>query len=117
MVPSFPLLSCESSVSVKENPDRKKNVLIANGFNSVRLMSIRVIESQTGFYQISFFTQFTKIYSFEICFIRVMVFRKIGIVNVQLVKDNFATRKHYHPKLLTSKKQLAIRKKIYTFDS
>ena len=24
MVPSFPLLSCESSVSVKENPDRKK---------------------------------------------------------------------------------------------
>ena len=25
MVPSLPLLSCESSVSVKENPDRKKN--------------------------------------------------------------------------------------------
>ena len=24
MVPSLPLLSCESSVSVKENPDRKK---------------------------------------------------------------------------------------------
>ena len=25
MVPSLPLLSCESSVSVKENSDRKKN--------------------------------------------------------------------------------------------
>ena len=25
MVPSLPLLSCELSVSVKENPDRKKN--------------------------------------------------------------------------------------------
>ena len=24
MVPSLPLLSCESSLSVKENPDRKK---------------------------------------------------------------------------------------------
>ena len=27
MVPSLPLLSCESSVSVKENPDRKKNLV------------------------------------------------------------------------------------------
>ena len=26
MVPSLPLLSCESSVSVKENPDRKKKM-------------------------------------------------------------------------------------------
>ena len=26
MVPSLPLLSCESSVSVKENPDRKKKI-------------------------------------------------------------------------------------------
>ena len=25
MVPSLPLLSCESSVSMKENPDKKKN--------------------------------------------------------------------------------------------
>ena len=25
MVPSLPLLSCESSVSMEENPDRKKN--------------------------------------------------------------------------------------------
>ena len=41
-----------------------------------------------------------------------MVFRKIGIVNVQLVKDNFATRKHYHLKLSTSKKQLANRKRF-----
>ena len=28
MVPSLPLLSCESSVSVKENPDRKKKKTI-----------------------------------------------------------------------------------------
>ena len=63
-------------------------------------------------------TQFTKIYSFEICFNRVMVIRKIGIVNVQLVKDNFATRKHYHLKLSTRKKQLAIRtKKIIIFST
>ena len=27
MVPSLPLLSCESSVSVKENPDRKKSFI------------------------------------------------------------------------------------------
>ena len=27
MVPSLPLLSCESSVSVKENPDRKKEYI------------------------------------------------------------------------------------------
>ena len=27
MVPSLPLLSCELSVSVKENPDRKKRIL------------------------------------------------------------------------------------------
>ena len=27
MVPSLPLLSCESSVSVKENPDRKKKIV------------------------------------------------------------------------------------------
>ena len=26
MVPSLPVLSCESSVSVKENPDRKKKL-------------------------------------------------------------------------------------------
>ena len=28
MVPSLLLLSCESSVSVKENPDRKKGVFV-----------------------------------------------------------------------------------------
>ena len=26
MIPSLPLLSCKSSVSVEENPDRKKNL-------------------------------------------------------------------------------------------
>ena len=30
-----------------------------------------------------------------------MVIRKIGIINVQLAKDNFATRKHYHLKIST----------------
>ena len=32
-----------------------------------------------------------------------MVIRKIGIINVQLVKGIFATRKHYHLKLSTPK--------------
>ena len=32
-----------------------------------------------------------------------MVIPKIGIINVQLVKDTFATRKHYHLKLSTHK--------------
>ena len=46
-----------------------------------------------------------------------MVIFRIGNLNLQLVKDNFATRKYYHLKLsarkciiLTRKKQLAIRK-------
>ena len=29
MFPSLPLLSCESSVSVKENPNRKKNRIVS----------------------------------------------------------------------------------------
>ena len=33
MVPSLPLQSCESSVSVKENPDRKKIHAIKYGRN------------------------------------------------------------------------------------
>ena len=36
-----------------------------------------------------------------------MVIRRIGNLNVQLVKDNFATRKYYHLKFLTRQKQLA----------
>ena len=36
--------------------------------------------------------------------------RKIGTVNVQLVTVKFATRKYYHLKLSTRKKQLATRK-------
>ena len=32
-----------------------------------------------------------------------MVIRKTGIINVQLVKGIFATRKHYHLKLSTPK--------------
>ena len=39
-----------------------------------------------------------------------MVIRKVGIVNVELIKGNFATSKHYHLKLSTHKKQLATRK-------
>ena len=37
-----------------------------DGFNSVRLMSIRVIEGQNPFYENSLFIKFTKIYSLEI---------------------------------------------------
>ena len=33
MVPSLPLLSCELSVSVKENPDRKKKKRTKKGRN------------------------------------------------------------------------------------
>ena len=35
MFPSLPLLSCESSVSVKENHDRKKNIAFADDLTSV----------------------------------------------------------------------------------
>ena len=65
-----------------------------------------------------------KIYSLEIWFNHVMVIRKISIINVQLVKDNFATRKRYHLKistrnffhikLSTRKKQLATRKIVFS---
>ena len=41
-----------------------------------------------------------------------MVIRKIGIVNFKLVTGNFATRKHYHLKLSTRKKQLATCKSL-----
>ena len=45
MVPSLPLLSCELSVSVKENPDRKKNkknsVLIKSQLLICSLLSCR----------------------------------------------------------------------------
>ena len=37
MVPSLPLLSCELSVSVKENPDRKKNKTFRIAFESKTL--------------------------------------------------------------------------------
>ena len=36
-----------------------------------------------------------------------MVIRKIAILNVQLVKGNFATCKHYHLKLSTHKNLLS----------
>ena len=35
MVPSLPLLSCESSVSVKENPDRKKKSIWPSGYDKM----------------------------------------------------------------------------------
>ena len=40
MVPSLPLLSCKSSVSVKENPDRKKKKK-KNGLKSADLQNAR----------------------------------------------------------------------------
>ena len=39
MVPTLPLLSCESLVSVKGNPDRKKNVR-SSGTSSWEIRSI-----------------------------------------------------------------------------
>ena len=39
-----------------------------------------------------------------------MVIRLIGILNNQIVKGNFATRKHYHLKLPKRKNQVATRK-------
>ena len=42
-----------------------------------------------------------------------MISRKIGILNIQLVKGNFATRKHYHLKLSTRKKQLTAGKMTF----
>ena len=55
-----------------------------------------VIESQNAFYINSLFKKFTKSYSLELLFNHVMVTRKIDIVNIYLVKGNFATGKHYH---------------------
>ena len=47
-----------------------------------------------------------------------MIICKIGILNVQLVKSNLATRKHYGIKLSTRKKQLATLKiKFSIFNS
>ena len=66
-------------------------------------MSIRVVESQNAFYWNSLFTQFTKICFLEIWFNHVMVISKFDIVNIQLVKGNFATCKHYHLKFSTRK--------------
>ena len=65
------------------------------------------IDSQNAFYINSLFKMFTKIYSLELLFNHVMVIRKIDIVNVYLVKGNFATGKHYH---INRKRQLATRK-------
>ena len=39
MVPSLPLLSCESSVSGKENPDRKKKKKAKKSYNSRKVNS------------------------------------------------------------------------------
>ena len=48
MVPSLPLLSCELSVSVKENPDRKKNIqaTIECGFSLKRVRDVTRTYSQ-----------------------------------------------------------------------
>ena len=45
MVPSLPLLSCDSSVSVKVNPDRKKKkkkANVINNENGLRLQEMQV---------------------------------------------------------------------------
>ena len=54
MVPSLPLLSCESSVSVKENPDRKKIVM-------VRCYQIRIFKLELHFQKPSLLETFFQI--------------------------------------------------------
>ena len=66
-----------------------------NGFSSVRPMEYSSYPELKCILSKCLFTQFKKIYSFEIGFKHGMVICKIGILNVQLVKGNFAIRKHY----------------------
>ena len=42
MVPSLPLLSCESSVSVKENPDKKKQDCLLKTFLRTLILMTQV---------------------------------------------------------------------------
>ena len=55
MVPSLPLLSCELSVSMKENPDRKKKICEFGSFKNPFTMT-------TSLYELYFKNQ--KIYPF-----------------------------------------------------
>ena len=67
-----------------------------NGFKSVRPMEYSSYQELECILSKCLFTQFKKICSLEIGFKHVMVICKIGILNDQLVKGNFAIRKHYH---------------------
>lgn len=90
IVPDSEIISIDGKVRLIKCPD--------DGFRKFWLMSIRVMESQNTFYWNSLFSQFTNIFVIEIWFKDVMIVRKIGIANVQLVKGNFATHKLYHLK-------------------
>ena len=51
MVPSLALLSCESSVSVKENPDRKKNkktLYPAYGQKDFAAVNLELLDNKTS---------------------------------------------------------------------
>ena len=52
MVPSLPLLSYESSVSVKENPDRKKKKKKIDPLNSSCFQKLRFPERESRLYVI-----------------------------------------------------------------
>ena len=52
MIPSLPLLSCELSVSVKENPDRKKKKK-----KKLRLTFIPRIEKIFGLFDLLFYSK------------------------------------------------------------
>ena len=47
MVPFLPLLSCELSVSVKENPDRKKKKKMSTTFLPGWLLSLKETNCET----------------------------------------------------------------------
>ena len=48
MVPLLPLLSCESSVSVKENPDRKKTLYPAYGQKDFVAVNLELLDNKSS---------------------------------------------------------------------
>ena len=60
MVPSLPLLSCESSVFVKENPDRKKK-RISLLISSLSDASVYIVDDK-GFFDFFSKPEFTSLF-------------------------------------------------------
>ena len=92
MVPSLPLLSCESSVSVKENPDRKKKYV--NYFNFIIILhwdlsnfsTAKIISRSSHKWSNHINDPITKMISSN-----VLVFRPANCVN--LSQKHFCSRK------------------------